>query len=378
MRGVDKVSSMTLDGLNTPCLLIDVETMERNIQTMAEVAKQHGVKLRPHAKTHKIPRIAQMQLDAGACGITVAKVSEAEVMASHGVQRIFIAYPLIAIAKIERAVALSRSIELILGVDSYEGAVRLSETAARLGHVLQVRLEVDTGLHRTGIPYEQAVGLAKQIHQLPHLQLTGTYTFRGPLLDGRPTLDRAAAGQEEGRVMAALAEKLRAEGIPIADVSVGSTPTSAYAAAVEGVTEIRPGTYVFHDRMQVKYGVCALEDCAGSVLVTVVSRPTADLAIIDGGSKTFATDVQPNTEPLKLTGFGQVIGFEDAVFERMTEEHGMLRLGPLAQDAGIRVGDTLRIIPNHICSTVNLHNQVILVRGDLAETVPVLARGMLE
>src|SRR5262249_45836337 len=146
----------TLEALNTPCLLIDMDTMERNIRTMAELAQQHGVKLRPHAKTHKIPRISHLQLQAGASGITVAKISEAEVMASHGVDRIFIAYPLIAVSKIERAVALSRSIELIVGVDSFEGAVRLSETAARLGHVLQVRLEVDTGLHRTGIPYELA------------------------------------------------------------------------------------------------------------------------------------------------------------------------------------------------------------------------------
>jgi D-serine deaminase-like pyridoxal phosphate-dependent protein len=367
-----------LDALETPCLLIDTGAMERNIHAMAELARKNGVQLRPHAKTHKIPRIAHLQQQAGAVGITVAKVSEAEVMAEHGIDNIFIAYPLVAVSKIERAVRLSKRIELIVGVDSYEGALCLAETAGRLGHPLQVRLEVDTGLRRTGIPYDQAAELAARIHVLEHLRLTGIYTFRGPLLQGRPTLDTASAGEEEGRMMVELAEHLRAQGIPIADVSVGSSPTAAYAAAVAGVTEIRPGTYVFYDRMQERYGVCGLDDCAGSVLVTVVSRPAADLAIVDGGSKTFATDAQPNTEPLQLRGFGHVIGCEDAVLERMTEEHGMLSLGPLAQAAGIAVGDRLRIIPNHICSTVNLHNRAVFVSEEGLETVPVLARGMLE
>jgi len=131
--------------------------------------------------------------------------------------------------------------------------------------------------------------------------------------------------------------------------------------------------------MQARYGVCSLADCAGSVLVTVISRPSADLAIVDGGSKTFATDVQPGTAPLQLAGFGHVVGLDDALLVRMSEEHGMLQLGPEAQlSAGLEVGDRLRIIPNHICSTVNLHNEVILQRGETLERVPVLARGMLE
>jgi D-serine deaminase-like pyridoxal phosphate-dependent protein len=241
-----------------------------------------------------------------------------------------------------------------------------------------VRLEIDTGLRRTGVLYEDALELAAKIHSLSHLHLNGIYTFRGPILSGKPTLDLQAAGKEESQLMVELAEQMRASGIPIADVSVGSTPTAAAAAAVAGVTEIRPGTYVFHDRMQMGYGVCGLDDCAGVLEVTVVSRPSADLAIIDGGSKTFATDVQPNTDPLQLKGFGYVIELEDALLERMTEEHGMLRLGPAAQAANPRIGDRLHIIPNHICSTVNLHNRVILRSGEKLQSVSVLGRGMLE
>jgi D-serine deaminase-like pyridoxal phosphate-dependent protein len=363
---------------DTPCLIIDTDKVKRNIKTMAELANHHKVNLRPHAKTHKIPYIAHLQLQEGAIGITVAKVSEAEVMAQHGISNIFIAYPLVTASKIERAIRLSESIELMIGVDSLEGAIRIEETAAKHDHVLQVRLEIDTGLRRTGVLYEEALELAAKISSLKHLSLTGIYTFRGPILTGKPTLDIQAAGEEEGRLMVKLAEQIRAVGIPITDVSVGSSPTAAGAAAVEGITEVRPGTYVFQDRMQARYGVCSLDDCAGSMEVTVVSRPSPDLAIIDGGSKTFATDVQPGTEPLQLKGFGHVIELPDALFERLTEEHGMLRLGPEAQAANLRIGDRLHIIPNHICSTVNLHNRIILRSSDRLEVVPVLGRGMLE
>jgi D-serine deaminase-like pyridoxal phosphate-dependent protein len=362
----------------TPCIIIDREIMEHNIRSMAERAQQHQVQLRPHTKTHKMPSVAHQQLQAGAIGITVAKISEAEVMAQGGITNIFVAYPLVTPDKIERAIRLSERIVLIVAVDSLEGAERLEEAASRSGHTLQVRLEIDTGLRRTGVLYDQAPELAARIHDMKHLQLTGIYTYRGAIYQGKPTLDLQTAGEDEGRIMADLAERLREQGIPITDVSLGSTPTGLYAAAVKGVTEIRPGTYVFQDRMQARLGVCSLEDCAGSVWVTIVSRPSGDLAVIDGGSKTFATDVQPNVEPLMFQGFGHVEGLDDAVLERLSEEHGMLRLGPNAQSANLQIGSRLRIIPNHICSTVNLHNKVFFRNGGTFEEMTVLGRGMLE
>ena len=176
--------------------------------------------------------------------------------------------------------------------------------------------------------------------------------------------------------MASLADLMRDRGISIRDVSLGSTPTAEYAGEAEGVTEIRPGTYVFYDRMQVRLGACSLEECAASVVATVVSRPSEDLVIIDGGSKTFATDVQPGTEPLNLEGFGHIVGYPDAVLERLTEEHGMLQV---SEECDLGVGDTLRIIPNHVCSTVNLHNEVSFADGTGAvERIEVSARGKLE
>jgi len=361
--------------VETPHVSIDGAGVERNIEKMAAIAGRNGVALRPHVKTHKIPAMARAQVEAGAAGITVAKVSEAEVMADAGLDDIFIAYPLVSEAKIRRAVALSRRTRrLIVGVDSVEGARRLSAAAG--DRALEVRLEVDSGLGRTGVVYDEAVELARKVEALGNLDLLGIYTYRGAVLGGSPTLDRESAGLEEGELMVSLARRMGERGIEIREVSLGSTPTAEYAAGVEGVTEIRPGTYVFYDRMQARLGACSLEECAATVVCTVVSRPREDLAVIDGGSKTFATDVQPGTGPLNLEGFGYVVGHPGAVLERLTEEHGMLAV---TGEHDLGVGDTLRIIPNHVCSTVNLHDAVYMAGRDGAvEELRVAARGKVQ
>ncbi len=359
--------------LDTPRLVIDRRKMRRNIETMAAMARGSGVSLRPHVKTHKIPDIAREQLGAGAVGVTVAKVSEAEVMADGGVEDIFIAYPVVTGPKVRRAIALGKRVRLVVGVDSVEGARTLSVAAEAEGLTLEVRLEVDTGLKRTGVPYEEAVELARKIQGMSNLDLSGIYTYRGAVLGGSPTLDIKGAGLEEGELMVSLADRIREEGIEITDVSLGSTPTAEYVVEVDGITEIRPGTYVFYDRMQARLGACTLEECAAKVVCTVVSRPTGNRAIVDGGSKTFATDVQPGTPPLNLEGFGHVIGHPGAVLERLTEEHGMLRI---RENDDLRVGDTVDIIPNHICSTVNLHDAVCMKGEDgIEEELRVAARG---
>ncbi len=361
---------------DTPHLSVDGAKMERNIRKMAGIAEATGVSLRPHVKTHKIPEIAQRQVAAGAAGITVAKISEAEVMVEGGIADVFVAYPLVTAAKIRRAVRLAERSRLIVGVDSAAGARLMSGVAASRGATLEVRLEVDSGLRRTGTPREGAVGLAREISALDGLDLTGIYTYRGAVLeDGSPASDLAEAGRLEGELMVAVAQEIRAAGIPLRDVSLGSTPTAEYAATVEGVTEIRPGTYVFYDRMQAEMGSCSIEDCALRVVATVVSRPTPDLAVIDGGSKTFATDVQPKVAPLGLSGFGLVVGHPEAVLARVTEEHGMLSLD---EGSDLEVGDTVEVIPNHVCSTVNLHEEIFLgAEGGTLEGLRVAARGMV-
>ncbi|TCL70087.1 D-serine deaminase-like pyridoxal phosphate-dependent protein [Hydrogenispora ethanolica] len=359
--------------LETPCLVVDEAIMKRNIARMAEVAAKNGCKLRPHTKTHKIPAIARLQVAAGADGITVAKVGEAEVMAEQGLSDIFIAYPVIGTGKIARVLALNRRIRLIVGVDSIAGATALSEAALADGQTIEVRLEVDTGMHRTGVGYEQALEFAKTLAGFSGIRLTGIFTFKGLIYEGKATLDREKAGLEEGRLLVDLAEKLRQAGIAIRDVSVGSTPTAAYAAQVPGVTEIRPGTYVFNDTMLANLGVCSPEDCALSVLTTVVSR-AADYAVVDGGNKTFSTDAAQGVFPYYLKGYGRTVGDDQLILERLSEEHGIVSILPGAGE--IRVGDVLAIIPNHVCTTVNLHDKLYLRRdGRIVGEAAIAGRG---
>lgn len=359
-----------IDALDTPCLLIDLDRLQRNIERMAAVARAAGVRLRPHVKTHKIPAIARMQLDAGAAGITVAKLSEAEVFADHGCTDIFQAYTLVGEQKWRHAADLARRIRLIVGADSLEALRGLSAAAQAAGSTVGVRIEVDTGLHRAGVQPDQAQALCEAALRLPGLDLDGLFTFRGPRFSEHRGRSLAELGREEGETLVALAEALRARGIPIAAVSAGGTPTGPYVAQVPGITEIRPGTYVFMDNMQTAMGVCTPDDIALHILCTVVSRPAADVATIDGGSKTFCGDIVPAS--LGLQGYGTAPG-HDLFVQSMSEEHGVLRLG-LGENPP--VGERLAMVPNHVCTTVNLSDELIGVRGGRIEQVwPVLARG---
>lgn len=362
--------------MDTPYIVVKEHVVKDNIARMQQMADQKGVQLRPHIKTHKIPLIAHWQLEAGAVGITTAKLSEADVMVQAGITNIFVAYPIVTERKVRRVLELNQQSTLVVGVDSLEGARLLSDLAAKANQTIHIRLEVDTGLKRTGIRKEQLTGTAKAIAALPSLVMEGMYTFKGPLLEDKPTLDVRGAGLEEGNRLIEYKNELLQEGIGLDVISAGSSPTAASAAEVDGIDEVRPGTYVFNDVMQVQFGLCEEAQCAASVVVTVVSVPDDTMVVIDGGSKTFATDVQPNAAPLFLSGFGKVIGYAEAIFERMNEEHGIIKI-PYGHD--IHVGDQLEIIPNHICSAVNLHNEIYLLgENQELKAVPVKARGRLQ
>ncbi len=364
-----------ISDIETPAVVVDMAIVRTNLQTMAQAVAGAGCALRPHVKTHKIPELARLQMSYGACGISCAKVSEAEIMADGGLNDIFIAYPLVGDFRIRRAAALAQRVRLILAVDSLAGAQALSQAAQREGLRFEVRLEVDTGLNRTGAAYDAALALAPAVATLPGLDLRGVFTFRGLMLDGAPTADRRAAGLQEGQMLASLADRLRGLGLNIRDVSCGSTPTGAYAAQAAGVTEVRPGTYIFYDRMQVREGACRAADCAAAVWTTVVSTPREDLAIVDGGSKTFATDFIPGVPPFFFEGYGVAQGNDDLVLERVNEEHGMLR--SRGGHTGLAVGQRVAIVPTHICTTVNLHDRLWLMENGLLRSVAVAARGRL-
>ncbi|HEV8254870.1 MAG TPA: alanine racemase [Vicinamibacteria bacterium] len=359
---------MTIDGLETPAVLIDLDVVDRNVAAMAARARSHGVRLRPHAKTHKLPEIARLQLAAGAAGLAVAKTGEAEVFAGAGFDDLFVAYPVVGADKGRRLMELSDRVRLAVGVDSEEGARTLSEVFGPARRTLDVVLKVDVGLHRAGVAPEAAVEVARRIVALPALRLRGVFTHAGQAYLEETVQGVAEVGRHEGRTLAAVGQALREAGMPIEEVSVGSTPTAPHAMAEPGVTECRPGNYVYHDASQVGLGSCAIEDCAMTVLATVVSVPAPDRAVLDAGSKTLSSD------PLRPRpgGYGWILGRRSRI-DRLSEEHGVVSVEP---GESFRVGERVRVLPNHACVVSNLHDVLVGVRGERVEAeLAVAARG---
>ncbi len=358
----------SLDDLSTPAVLVDLDVLERNIARMASRAREAGVRLRPHAKTHKCPQIGRLQRAAGAWGLSVAKVGEAEVFADAGFDDLFVAYPVVGEDKGRRLVALADRVRLAVGVDSVEGAATLARPFRDVGHSLDVVLKVDVGYGRVGVTPDRAVEVGRAVAGLPGLRLRGVFTHAGHGYGAETSEALAEIARQEGERLVAAANALRDAGLPVEEVSVGSTPTAAQAMRVAGVTECRPGNYVFHDGSQVALGTCRLEDCALTLVATVVSVPAPDRAVVDAGSKTLSSDtLRPHPG-----GYGQVIGRVSRI-EKLSEEHGVIAVAP---GETFRVGDRVGILPNHACVVANLHDRLIGVSGGRVETVlTVAARG---
>jgi D-serine deaminase-like pyridoxal phosphate-dependent protein len=317
-----------------------------------------------------------MQMEAGAAGITCAKVSEAEVMADGGLKDIFIAYPMVGDFRIRRAIALKNRVDrLILAVDSLEGAQRLNDAAIAADVRLEVRLEVDTGAKRTGAPRMKAASLAREIAGMKNLDLTGIYTFKSLLYKDRPTDQNELAGREEGEMMRDIANTIREAGVTIRDISAGSTPTGLAVAQTGLVTEIRPGTYIFKDVMLTRENVGTLDEIAVRFFATVVSTPNEEYAVIDGGTKTFPTHVPILTPPMNYPGYAMAQGRPDLRLTRMNEEHGMLI--STQGKTGLSVGQKIALLPIHVCTAVNMQNQVYLMEKGALRVQKVDARGML-
>ena len=359
--------------LDTPYVLIDMDKVETNIKMMQDAADLAGIGLRPHAKTHKLPILAHKQIDAGAIGITVAKLGEAEVMAAGGISNILIAYPIVGQQKVERLFALAKEVSITVAVDRYETAKAISDCFSQDSSVsVGVIVEIDCGFNRVGVPPgEPALDLASRIAELPGLTFLGLMTFAGQSYDSANLDGIKEVALQEGAAAIETADLLRRHGLSREIVSVGSTPTSRFVSNVSGVTDIRPGTYIFGDLTQVSMGVHELEHCALTVKVTIVSRPSPERAVIDAGTKVFTMD--GSDSPLG-TGRGYVVGHPGIQVSWFTEEHGMLQLPP--EEQHLTVGDTLEIIPVHCCAVINMFDEVAAVRGNEVEVVwPVLGRG---
>ncbi|MFZ5753602.1 MAG: alanine racemase [Bacillota bacterium] len=365
-----------MSGLLTPYLSVNLEILENNIQTMARRAKEKGVKLRPHIKAHKMPQIALRQIQAGAVGVTVATLGEAEVMIEAGIKDILVAYQMVGKEKILRLLDLAQKARISVAVDNKKNAAELNEWAGTRNILLPVMIEIDTGLHRCGLlPGPDVVDFVKELQQLPHLEAVGLMTHAGHAYGSSP--ERIPdIGLEEGRQMAELAKLLEHNGIKELEVSVGSTPTALYNLQVPGVTEIRPGNYVFYDAIQVGLGVAKAEQCALQVVSMVISRPAKDRLVIDAGSKTFALDKGAHGMSV-VQGFGIILGYPHLLLERLSEEHGIIKVtgeGPLPE-----LGEKLCIIPNHACTAINLANEVIVMKnGSVYDKWPVAARGLVQ
>ena len=365
--------NLRLDHLPTPFLYVDLDRMNSNIDMMAAAARGLGVRLRPHAKTHKVPEIARLQIAAGATGITVAKVSEAEVFADAGIDDMFVAYQVVAPAQLERLARLARSVQLRCAVDSREGAELLSRAATDAGLELSVMLEIDLGIGRTGVRVGvPACELAQLVTDLPSLKLIGVYGFRGFRGFAEGAESRETWGRAEGEALASAAEDLRSMGLPIVEVSAGSTPTALPAAGVRGVTEIRPGQYLFGCANVVAQGVMRADEVALFARATVISRAD-DRVVVDAGSKTLSTD--ESWEP--GLGFGYLASDPSTRVVSVWEEHGVLGVGESA--GGLCVGDRVSIVPNHVCTAVNLHDRLVGVHDDRIEAVwKIAARGRIQ
>jgi D-serine deaminase-like pyridoxal phosphate-dependent protein len=362
----------TLHDLETPTLLVDMDRLEANIASMAEVAKQHGKALRPHAKTHKCVEIARMQKAQGAVGLTVAKLGEAEVFADAGFNDLFVANEIFGEAKYARLLALLERATVAVGIDSVAVAAPLGEAAARKGVRIPVRVEVNTGHNRAGtrtIEETMEVGRFAEAH--PGLTLTGLFTHEGHLYKTEPGEPRQMDAHEVAETMCALADAFARSGFHTEVVSVGSTPGAPLLALEPGITELRPGNYVFYDRSQVRIGA-NLEDCALTVLATVIGVHSDRRVILDAGMKSLASDC-----PFADKTFGEVLHKPGWTFVGASEEHGMIQLNHGGETP--RVGDRVQIVPNHACTCVNMHDTMVVHRDSIIEAVwPVAARGRIQ
>lgn len=344
----------------TPCAVIDMDRVERNIARIQKACDEAGIANRPHIKTHKNPMLAQLQIKAGARGITCQKLGEAEIMADSGIDDILISYNLLGDEKMARLGALQGKANVTVAADNSVVIGDLPKAAAASGRPLSVVVECDTGRKRAGVETPaEAIALAREIAASKGLHFAGfmLYPTETGWADAQKFYDEALAG-------------VRAHGLDATIVSTGGTPNLINIGKLKGGTEHRFGTYIYNDRMQVAAGVATWDDCALHIYSTVVSRAGPERGILDAGSKTLTSDTGG------LEGHGLILEHPEARIARFAEEHGFLDLS--RSNTRPNVGDVVRIVPNHVCVVVNMMDEVVMVRGDeIIGALPVTARGKL-
>jgi D-serine deaminase-like pyridoxal phosphate-dependent protein len=357
--------------LETPVPVVDLDRLGRNLDRAAAYASQHGLALRPHIKTHKSPRIAMEQLTRGAVGLTCATPFEAEVMS--GVCRdLLVAFPPVGSARASRIAALPEDVNVTVALDSIESVEMIAESARASDRRIGVYVELDLGMHRVGVPVvDDAIAIARAVRSRPPLEFTGIAFYPGHIREavGSP---QTAKLESLSKSVGEIVDAFDRAGLRPRVVSGGSTPTLWNTHEIRGVTELRPGTYVYNDRTTAEIGACAWDDCAFTVLATVVSTAVPNQAVIDAGSK--ALGREPMRGGDAVGGFGALLDRPEVVVASMSEEHGILDLSKTAWRP--TVGERVRVVPNHVCVVVHLNDIVVGARGEVVETTwPVAARG---
>lgn len=358
----------TTDDLETPVPLVDVDRMHANLRRVSEYCRSHGLAWRPHAKTHKSPALAAEQVRVGAVGVTVATPREAEVMAQT-VDDLLLAYPPVGQAKLRRLMALPERVRLTVGLDSAEALRELAAAARQAGRRVGVLVEVDAGMGRVGVQSAaDAVALARAAADEEGVEYRGMMFYPGHVRDRVERQDDAIGALSDR--MAGVQRALEDAGLAPGVVSGGSTPTFWRSHQIAGLTEVRPGTSIFNDRTTAEIGACGWDENAYSVLATVVSTAVPGQAVVDAGSKALSKEeIRADT-----VGYGALLDRPEIVVKSVSEEHGILDL--FGTDWRPKIGERVRIVPNHVCVSVNLHERLYGVRGDeVVEVWDVAARG---
>ncbi|NLD16550.1 MAG: D-TA family PLP-dependent enzyme [Tissierellia bacterium] len=368
---------MDYKNLDTPALIIDYDIMIDNLKKMQKYADKENVKLRPHTKTHKMPRVAKMQEEYGAKGIAVAKVEEAEVMAKFGLKDIFIANEIVGSKKLHRIRKLAENIDITFGIDSVEQCKMIEEVFEGAKKRAQVLVEIEVGENRSGIiEMDDFLDLLEYIGSSNNIYLNGIFSHDGHSYKAKSMSEVKKIHLESQKQTLEFANCAQREGLYLETVSIGSTPSLINDLPIlEGVTEIRPGTYVFMDAAQgLGYGSLAMN--AASILTTVISKPTIMRVITDVGAKGL-TMQRRDVGITKTKGLGLIKGFPNSQIDSVFDEHAIIYDEEISEK--VKIGDTLEIIPNHICPVVNLYDEAYFVQnGKVIEVVKIECRGKMK
>lgn len=357
------------DEFSTPAVVLEMNTIEKNIREMVENNKKYNIAHRPHIKPHKSIELAKLQLKLGSKGITCAKLGEAEVMAAGGIDDILLAFPVIGEDKLIRYGKLAEKCTIRTIVNSCEGALGLSQLGRKLCKKLEILIEMDGGINRGGVkPFEPTLEFAKQIDNLEGIKIVGLMYYGGTIYSEKTQEGIDRVTKEEHDALVKTAELLEKNGFSMNILSGGSSYSGKSPKYLEGITEVRAGNYIFNDCNQLTINKVGPSDCALRVVATVVSRPDEYSAIIDAGSKALTTDTCQYR-----AGYGYVIGHEDITIYKLNEEHGFLKS---EKPIDLKIGDKIAIIPNHACVIANLVEEVYGLRnGKFDRMIKIDARG---